>query len=361
MKNSNECQDGGDEWELVSEDGTEEITDSNIHDSTADRDDASAMARTLNQGDNNGMVEDDLTMVIKDDVPIKDNSSEIDGENGVDAKEKTKSDSDACLDTADTDEKQAAGINSSEEEAYDMIMKENENEDEFIENPDVNQVDAKITSTLEIENSEPQSEDEENEDDLLESPDAKAPQSDDDRASSHSTIEHTGEVRDEDNYETELSENLNTIGQSFRRIGKTVEEETILVAKSVKNLFLTESKLIGRDIQMKAHKISHAVQEACVKHDIQGKAKKAEDVAKAAAKKIDDALKSVGEKAKSFNDEHNVLDTLAVASLIGGGFFLTRGHAPTGAMLLATGGAIYVAGESMKSPGFLSENQKQKI
>lgn len=361
MKNSNDCQNGGDEWELVSEEGTEEITDSNIHDSTADRNDASAIALTLNQGDKDGMVEDDLTMVSKDDVPIKDDSSEINGENGVDANEKTKSDSDACLDATDNDEKQTAGINSSEDDAYDMVLKENENEDELIENPDVNPVSAKITSTLELKNSEPQSEAEENKVDLLESTNAKAPQSYDDRSSSHSTIEHNGEVRDEDNYETELTENLNTIGQSFRRIGKTVEEETILVAKSVKNVFLTESKLIGRDIKMKMHKISHAVQEACVKHDVEGKAKKAENVAKAAAKKIDDALKSVGEKAKSFNDEHTVLETLAVASLIGGGFFLTRGHAPTGAMLLATGGAMYVAGESMKSPGFLSENQKQKI
>jgi len=65
---------------------------------------------------------------------------------------------------------------------------------------------------------------------------------------------------------------------------------------------------------------------------------------------------------KSFNEEHGVAETLTVASVIGAGFFLSRGHAPAGAMLLATGGAIYMAGESMKAPALLSDvNSKKQL
>mmetsp|Transcript_9519 Transcript_9519/g.13943 ORF Transcript_9519/g.13943 Transcript_9519/m.13943 type:complete len:331 (+) Transcript_9519:177-1169(+) len=330
MKHSNVDETEGDEWEFVSEDHAEEIVNSNIHDSTIDDDERSAATGTSNHGNQVEMVHDDLILLCKADSR-KNNSEEEAIVNETTVK------SNPFLDKTHTQQQQKSA---SEYGTDDAIM--NEDMNGLIDGPGAEPLDVEDTCTLE-KSGEP---------------------SDTEMASSvHSETQDTGlESCEENRYEQELKDSLTTIGSSFRKVGKTMEEETLVAAQSVKKALLMESKLIGKGIQKKADKITHAVKEAYVKHDIKEKTKKAEEVAKAAVRKVDDVLKSVGQQVKSFNEEHKLFETMAAASLIGAGFFLTKGHAPAGAMLLATGGAIYVAGESMKSPSLISDaNLKTKF
>lgn len=371
----------GDEWEIVSEDEEEEedISDSTMHDSS--NHDAPSVNANSGAEDSTS----DIILVSKIDIS--------DDEKGIGVDDRSLVTSDSCFETSCTKHEPETVISATdnEPEGANVVTSCESEFHQFDENEvradtkegedtlfvDVSKSDACLdTSYTEVQTDREIATDNEacttnttksfdgNSKGLKETQtlinEKKISDKLESQDNSHSKIQDAAtRVHEENQDRRVIKDEFKNIGRSFQRVGKTVQKETMIVAESVRGVaatLVTETKQVGENIRNEADKIHHAVKHAVMNHDIKGKAKSIEDTAMAAALKMDVALKTAGDKVKSFNDKHNVLDTLAVAALIGAGIFLTKGNAPTGTMLLATGGAAYAAGEAMRMPSFPTES-----
>jgi len=157
------------------------------------------------------------------------------------------------------------------------------------------------------------------------------------------------------------------IGKSARDVGKKIGDTVMDVDKKHQVLKRTESSLkaVGTSARNVSKKISNEVKGSTrtFGHEIGAKTSKVkeriqrvydeknvEEKAKNTAEKIKTTTKKAGQKARHFNEEYHVTEVLGTAAILGVGLFLAKGNIQAGATAAATGGAIYMAGESMKPP-----------
>jgi len=125
---------------------------------------------------------------------------------------------------------------------------------------------------------------------------------------------------------------LKSVGHSVLHVSKTIGDE---VGESARTL--------GRKIETGTSKFKDDIQRAYIERDI-------EQTAKNATEKIKIATQKAGQKARRFNEDYHVAETVTAAAVVGAGLFFAKGNVRAGATALATGGALYMAGEAMKEP-----------
>lgn len=129
---------------------------------------------------------------------------------------------------------------------------------------------------------------------------------------------------------------------SVQKVGKVLqdfEEEHHLQRKTQNSM-----KKIGNLLTSTTQQVTETVQTAYTEH-------KVEERASQMGQQISKSAQLVGAQAAALNEQYNVTETLAVASVVGAGALLAKGkNNKAVAAVLAAGGAAYVTGEALKEP-----------
>lgn len=129
-----------------------------------------------------------------------------------------------------------------------------------------------------------------------------------------------------------------TVSSGARKIGNGIHHGTVKAADTVSS----GARKIGKSIHKETVKATDSVKRSCVQHDVPGKAA-------AAAQSVQQTAKSVGHKAKEFNDRYHVVETVASTAAAIGALSLAHGNVRGGAISLGVAGAAIASSEALRS------------
>ena len=130
------------------------------------------------------------------------------------------------------------------------------------------------------------------------------------------------------------------LGSSLRFIGNVVKD-------------IDDQLHIRRKTRNSIKDIQNAVKDFDDQHHIRRKTrnswKTVREQSQRGVQQVGDGAKMVGQKVKSLNEDHKLAEAVAAVAVVTGGVLLAKGNRGAGAAVLATGGAAYVASETMKA------------
>lgn len=152
------------------------------------------------------------------------------------------------------------------------------------------------------------------------------------------------------NIKRKTRNSLLTVQESARNVGKTIGTEADRGIKKVE----ASARNVESIIDSKTKHVTDQIHKVYVDNGIEQKAKTVATNVTTKAQQVGSTAKDVaisaGSKAKQFNDEYKVTDKLVGAAVVGSALLLAKGNFKTGAAVLATGGAAYMANEAMNAP-----------